>query len=245
MAYQYKTETSTNTDAAYKADTLTATRPSSTTDNSSDTRTQTTAPVSAQSPTLNIYNINMSPNAMSTDSAPVNVTDASQPLASLGVPDVNGAGTRILALAPSANYTPYESFVPQPPPSAVNITTPAPVAIPSPSAPPPKPALPQPQRIEPVSLSLPADVGAAVICNMPDPRNGKIYRVQVGAFKETWNAREAFDHLTMVGFTPAYERYGDYIRVVIPGIRSADIPAVARLIGKVGLKEALVREENY
>ncbi|GHV37577.1 hypothetical protein AGMMS49546_05770 [Spirochaetia bacterium] len=89
------------------------------------------------------------------------------------------------------------------------------------------------------------DVGTALIMPyMPNPDNGKIYRVQVGAFKNTWNAKEAFDHLTLVGFKPAFERYGDWIRVVISGIRAADMPAVARLIGKVGFKEALIREEN-
>jgi rare lipoprotein A len=48
----------------------------------------------------------------------------------------------------------------------------------------------------------------------------------------------------MVGFRPAYERYEDYIRVVIPGVPAQDIPALARLIGRVGFTEALIREEN-
>ncbi|GHV86946.1 hypothetical protein AGMMS50255_2420 [Spirochaetia bacterium] len=79
---------------------------------------------------------------------------------------------------------------------------------------------------------------------MPNPYNGKIYRVQVGAFTNTWHAKEAFDRLTMAGFKPAYEQYGSYIRVIIPGIKAADMPTVARLIGKVGFKEAVIREEN-
>jgi rare lipoprotein A len=75
-------------------------------------------------------------------------------------------------------------------------------------------------------------------------RAGKVYRVQVGSYKNTWHAREAFDRLTTVGFSPAYEGYGDYIRVVIPGVPAADIPSVARLLGRVGFTEALIREEN-
>jgi hypothetical protein len=47
-----------------------------------------------------------------------------------------------------------------------------------------------------------------------------------------------------VGFQPSYERYGDYIRVVIQNIPAADMPSVARLLGRVGFIEALIREEN-
>lgn len=79
---------------------------------------------------------------------------------------------------------------------------------------------------------------------MPNPNNGKIYRVQVGAFTNTWHAKEAFDNLTNVGLKPAYERNGDYIRVVISGVATADMSAMARLIGQAGFREALIREEN-
>jgi hypothetical protein len=89
------------------------------------------------------------------------------------------------------------------------------------------------------------DRGTAVIRPyMPSADNGKIYRVQVGSYKNTWHAREAFDRLTTVGFSPSYEGYGDYIRVVISGVPAADIPSVARLLGRVGFTEALIREEN-
>jgi hypothetical protein len=89
------------------------------------------------------------------------------------------------------------------------------------------------------------DRGTAVIRPyMPSGDNGKIYRVQVGSYRNTWHAREAFDRLTTVGFSPSYEAYGDYIRVVISGVPAADIPSVARLLGRVGFTEALIREEN-
>jgi rare lipoprotein A len=102
-----------------------------------------------------------------------------------------------------------------------------------------------PRQPEPAPLPPPVDVGTAIIKPyMPHPGNGKIYRVQVGSFVNTYHAKEAFDRLTTLGFKPAYERYGDYIRVVIPGIRAPDMPAVARLIGSVGFREALIREEN-
>lgn len=134
----------------------------------------------------------------------------------------------------------------QPPPQAAPPVAPvAPPPVAAPPQPQPQQPLSPPQPSEPSPPSAPVDVGTALIMPyMPNPDNGKIYRVQVGAFKNTWNAKEAFDHLTLVGFKPAFERYGDWIRVVISGIRAADMPAVARLIGKVGFKEALIREEN-
>jgi hypothetical protein len=89
------------------------------------------------------------------------------------------------------------------------------------------------------------DRGTALIRPyMPNADNGKVYRVQVGSYQNTWHAKEAFDRLTTVGFQPAYERYGDYIRVVIPSIPAQDMPAVARLLGRVGFTEALIREDT-
>jgi rare lipoprotein A len=89
------------------------------------------------------------------------------------------------------------------------------------------------------------DQGVALIRPyMPHPNNGKLYRVQVGSYRNTWHAKEAFDRLTTVGFHPAYERYQDYIRVVIPRIPAQDMPALARLLGRVGFMEALIREEE-
>jgi hypothetical protein len=79
---------------------------------------------------------------------------------------------------------------------------------------------------------------------MPPADSYRVYRVQVGAYKDTINAREAFDHLTVLGFTPAYERYGDVYRVVLPGVRARDMPDVARLIGYAGFREIFIREEN-
>jgi cell division protein FtsN len=79
---------------------------------------------------------------------------------------------------------------------------------------------------------------------MPPANSYHIYRVQVGAYKSTVNAREVFDHLVTLGFTPAYERYGDMYRVVLSGVRAQDLPEVARLIGYAGLREIIIRAEN-
>jgi cell division protein FtsN len=85
---------------------------------------------------------------------------------------------------------------------------------------------------------------AAVKPAMPPANSYNVYRVQVGAYKSTANAREVFDHLVILGFTPAYERYGDVYRVVLSGVRAQDMPEVARLIGYAGFREVIIRQEN-
>jgi hypothetical protein len=177
------------------------------------------------------------------DSMPINaapVTDAgggTQPLLNLNGPDPNGYVPRsepatsqwsgeIIAAAPVQQ-------APQPAPVAVSQVwqQSTPVSM--------------PQIIEPPPLPKPVDVGTAIIIPyMPNAGNNKIYRVQVGSFLVTWHAKEAFDRLTSLGFKPSYERYGDYIRVVISGIRAEDMPKLARLIGSVGFREGLIREEG-
>jgi hypothetical protein len=126
-----------------------------------------------------------------------------------------------------------------------------PVQPAQPQQPRPQPVQPpavQPQPVQPQPVQPPPiiDRGTAVIRpRMPDAGDsGKIYRVQVGSYRDTWHAREAFDRLTTVGFSPSYEGYGDYIRVVISGVPAGDMPSVARLLGRAGFTEALIREEN-
>jgi rare lipoprotein A len=73
---------------------------------------------------------------------------------------------------------------------------------------------------------------------------GKQYRVQVGAFRVARYASEAFDKLKNLGLNPAYEQYEGAYRVVIPGIRPEQIPALAEQLGTAGFAEILVREER-
>jgi cell division protein FtsN len=109
------------------------------------------------------------------------------------------------------------------------------------SAPPQQPApvvRPAPQQV--MDYSRPP---ALVRPSMPPVNSGRTYRVQVGAYRDVNNAREAFDHLVRAGFNPAYERYGDVYRVVLAGIRAPDMTEVARLLGAAGFREVIIREE--
>jgi rare lipoprotein A len=73
--------------------------------------------------------------------------------------------------------------------------------------------------------------------------SGKVYRLQVGSYKVARNAVEAFDRLKNAGLQPAYERFGEYFRVVIAGIPASAVPSMAEKIMLAGFREALVREE--
>jgi cell division protein FtsN len=78
---------------------------------------------------------------------------------------------------------------------------------------------------------------------MPDSRSGRTYRIQVGAFSRTVFARRAFDRLLDAGFSPAYERHGQYYRVVVAGVRAADMAQAVRRLESAGFSEAWLREE--
>jgi rare lipoprotein A len=73
---------------------------------------------------------------------------------------------------------------------------------------------------------------------------GKMYRIQVGSFKEASNATKAFVRLTDAGFNPKWEAFEGHYRVVLPGVMSEDIPSIAAKLGAAGFEEAFARLEG-
>jgi len=94
----------------------------------------------------------------------------------------------------------------------------------------------QPQAAEP------ADSRAASL-QQAESYTEKTYRVQVGAFKEIRNAEETYKTLKSAGFNPEYEKYGDFYRVVLPGLKQNDLPAVSERLSRAGFREIVLREE--
>ncbi|MDR0583244.1 MAG: septal ring lytic transglycosylase RlpA family protein [Treponema sp.] len=86
--------------------------------------------------------------------------------------------------------------------------------------------------------------GSAVLTPSITPSPGKTYRLQVGSYKIAKNAVESFEKLKNSGLNPAYERNGEYFRVVLAGIRGTEIQAVAEKLGSAGFREAFIREER-
>ncbi|MDR2797492.1 MAG: septal ring lytic transglycosylase RlpA family protein [Treponema sp.] len=86
-------------------------------------------------------------------------------------------------------------------------------------------------------------IAAEIKPRIPPAGTGKRYRIQVGAYKIVRNAMEVFDKLKNTGLNPAYERIGDYYRVVLAGINADDVQLIAEKLGTAGFREALIREE--
>jgi rare lipoprotein A len=85
---------------------------------------------------------------------------------------------------------------------------------------------------------------AAVLKPAIPPIPNKIYRLQVGSYRIARNAVDAFEKLKNAGLNPAYERNGEFFRVVLSGVRGEDVPSVTEKLGAAGFREALIREEH-
>jgi rare lipoprotein A len=75
------------------------------------------------------------------------------------------------------------------------------------------------------------------------PQAGKFYRIQVGAYAVPRFAVESFEKLKDAGLNPAYERNGEFYRVVLAKLRGEDIPSITLTLGNAGFLEVLIREE--
>jgi rare lipoprotein A len=124
---------------------------------------------------------------------------------------------------------------PVPPPVVVAEVPPPSPPLPSPSPPPPPPPP------KPVVAKNPA----RIIPRMPDPGSTTIFRVQAGSYLLPLHARESFERLVAAGFHPYFERFENYIRVVIPGVPAAYIPWIAQRLGALDVTEAWIRPESY
>jgi hypothetical protein len=79
--------------------------------------------------------------------------------------------------------------------------------------------------------------------NTPQKGSNKLYRLQVGSFLIPANAEQAVNKLKDAGLYPVYEKYGNYTRVVFPGIWAEDVSRCIEKLGAVGFREVWCREE--
>jgi rare lipoprotein A len=86
-------------------------------------------------------------------------------------------------------------------------------------------------------------IAPAVLKPAINPVPNKTYRLQVGSYRIARNAVDAFEKLKNAGLNPAYERYGEFFRVVLAGIRADDVLSLTEKLGAAGFREALIREE--
>ncbi|MCL2879131.1 MAG: septal ring lytic transglycosylase RlpA family protein [Treponema sp.] len=132
----------------------------------------------------------------------------------------------VAAPQPVTPVQPAPAVIPPPPPvqpSVPDVTPPAP----------PAPPVVQPVRYSRATLT-------------PDitPVSAKKYRLQVGSYKVARNAVDSFDKLKSAGLNPAYERFGDFFRVVLPGVSGDQVYSITETLGSAGFREVLIREER-
>ena len=84
----------------------------------------------------------------------------------------------------------------------------------------------------------PADTAAI------EPPDAPVWRVQLGAFMREENAIRLVRQIRAVGIEPAYERTGDSIRVVIAGVKDADLESVKSTLEGAGLYDYILRREK-
>jgi hypothetical protein len=102
----------------------------------------------------------------------------------------------------------------------------------------------RPPASAPRSPSGPGASAVSVRITGAAPRPGRVYRLQVGAYAVERNAARTLNQLKEAGFSPKYERHGQYLRVVLSGVRAADVKGYAERIGRAGFAEVWCREER-
>jgi rare lipoprotein A len=169
---------------------------------------------------------------------------------------------------PQQQAAPVQGYAPSPPPPQVQQPQPmqtqqaypqqqaAPVQGYAPQAQIVQPAaqayIPQDQTIAPIPQTAPsprapisqqvyaqASLSPAIV-----PAANKVYRLQVGSYKVARNAVETYEKLKNAGLNPAYERNGEFFRVVLSGVRGNEVQSVTEKLGSAGFREAIIREER-
>ena len=80
-----------------------------------------------------------------------------------------------------------------------------------------------------------------IIGNIPRADTGKVYQLQIGAYRLVVNVNKAANALSKNGFTPHYEKIGELVRVFVI-VNAADVRAVVTRLEKAGFKEVVIRE---
>lgn len=126
----------------------------------------------------------------------------------------------------------------QPAPSVENYTPPEPLAAAEPQ---PEPELPNIPAVEPL-FNTPPVTDIKIIPALPNPNNGKTYRLLVGAYQGLELAFRVTKQLESTGFQVVQEQAGDMCLVYAAGIPSARLYFAAQRLGSAGFQQVWVLE---
>jgi cell division septation protein DedD len=81
-----------------------------------------------------------------------------------------------------------------------------------------------------------------MIPSLPDPNNGKMYDLQVGAFSRQEAAADIALKIRNAGFNAVYELSGSLFRVIVKDIPSSMVYYAAQRLGVIGIREIWLKE---
>jgi len=84
--------------------------------------------------------------------------------------------------------------------------------------------------------------GVAVIPGLPDPRSGRVYRLQIGAYSGVGSSSISVGRAEAAGFNVQMERYGGLFRVLVVDIPSWNVQAAVQRLAALGYAQIWVRE---
>jgi hypothetical protein len=76
---------------------------------------------------------------------------------------------------------------------------------------------------------------------IPDATDSRLYQIQVGSYKDIRNAENSFEKLRTASLNPSYEKYLDYTRVLLRGIKAGDIPSYIEKIKRTDFPEVFIK----
>jgi hypothetical protein len=78
--------------------------------------------------------------------------------------------------------------------------------------------------------------------SVPVSETGKLYKLQIGAYRLARNADDAAAALKRLGFTPGREPCGNLTRVFIDRVRASQVQSFIDRLANAGFREVIIRE---
>ncbi|MDR2662480.1 MAG: SPOR domain-containing protein [Treponema sp.] len=78
--------------------------------------------------------------------------------------------------------------------------------------------------------------------SIPVSETGKLYKLQVGAYRLPRNADNTAAALKRLGFNPGREQCGNLTRVFIDGVRASQVRSFVDRLANAGFREVIIRE---
>jgi len=89
-----------------------------------------------------------------------------------------------------------------------------------------------------------ANTGIKITGRIPEVSDGRLYQIQVGAYRIAKNAENSYEKLKAASLNPSYEKYMDLTRVQIKRIKAADVPVYIERIKRAGFSEVFIKIDS-